>query len=494
MAIHDGAFTDLTPPYNGWGGFPYQAIGYFTRGFGRWKLENRNFLVGGGPILRTGDPLNAYPLAAANSNLDLAPYAPPANQPLLPYRLAQALEFVETDRGAARGKAPTAAFRDIIKHAILRYGALDTNMNANYLNGPLGDTFNSKYDTYAYTGNSAAISHDVTIIGWNDDVPVYDAQGTLLGTGAWLIQNSWGTSFAKSKKAVPKPDGCFWLGYCDTVAVKYSCAMVPERRHGISNTVLQNQFFHYAGDLSAGFPAGTRTLAATKLVPQTETKLLRVGLWTVADRCTVDIRIYGGWGARGPLGTPLAVLRDVLIPTRGYSEIPLRAPLPLATGQPIYVVVDFGSNLDFPVALDNKSLAVKDILNFDNLSWVSKDGRNWQDLFAGATQKQKGIWILKGIQGRNSYPANGATLSVTSVRAPLVTSGPSLTLRGVNSYNTERVFWRLGKGKVRTAQGSDLAWRITVHGLKPGKNTVSIWPATATGVATAPVKVTIERL
>jgi hypothetical protein len=269
--------------------------------------------------------------------------------------------------------------------------------------------------------------------------------------------------------------------------------MVPERRRGLSNVVLQNQFFFYANGLSGGFPAGTPTLAATKLVPQTDTKLLRVGLWTVADRCAVDIRIYGGWGTRGPVGTPLAELRDILIPTRGYSEVPLLAPLWLTTGQPIYVVVDFGANLDYPAALDNKSLAVKDILNFDNLSWVSKDGRHWQDLFADAGQKEKGIWILKGILGRDRARPTSATLSVTSVRAPLVTSDSSLKLRGVNSYNTERVLWRLGKGRVRAAKGGTLAWQITVRGLKPGKNVVSIWPTTATGVATSPVKVTIVR-
>lgn len=491
MAIHDGAFADLAPPYNGWGGSPFNAIGYFTRGFGRWKLQGRNFLVGGGPIARAGDPLNAYPLAASNNNLDLAPYVPPANQPLLPYRLAQALEFVETDGGAAPGKAPTRAFRDIIKHAILRYGALDTNMNATYINGPPFNTFNFHYDTYAYTGNSLATDHDVTIIGWNDDVPVYDSKDRLLGVGAWLIQNSWGKSWASSKNAVSKPDGCFWLGYCDTATVKYSCAMVPEHRRGISGTVLQNQFFYYTGNLTAGFSAGTRTLAATKLVPQTDTNVLRIGLWTVEDRCAVDIRIYGGWGENGPVGAPLAIVRDVLLPTRGYSEIPLSAPLELVTGKAIYVVVDFGSANDFPVALDNKSLAVKDILNFDNLSWISKDGRTWRDLVGDSTEK--GIFILKGIQGRERYKKNGAFLSVTSVRAPLVTHGSSINLRGVNSNNTDRVLWRLGGGRVHRAKGGEIAWRITVNGLKPGRNVVSIWPTTAVGVSTAPVKVTILR-
>ncbi len=492
MAIHDGAFVDLTPPYNGWGGFPYEAVGYFNRGFGRWKLQGREFVVGGGPIARAADPLNAYPLAASNQNLNLAPFVPPATQPLLPFRLAQALEFVETDSGAAAGKAPTKAFRDLIKSAILRYGALDTNMNANGLLGA-SNTMSKTYDTYAYTGNSLDIDHDVTIIGWNDDVPVFDAHDKFLGVGAWLIQNSWGTSDFKSPHAVPKPDGCFWLGYCDTAAVKYSLAMVPERRGGISDTVLQNQFFSYTGAFNAGFTAGYRTLAATKLVPQTDTNLLRVGLWTVADNCVVDIGIYGDWGHQGPLGAPLSVVKDVLLPNRGYAEIALPTSVRLTTVQAIYVLVDFGKGTDFPVAIDNKSLAVTDIQNFDNLSWISKDGRAWQDLVGASSTKKKGLFILKGIQGFQPYRRKGAVLSVTNIHSPLVTSGTSINLRGVNSRNTDRVLWRLGNGKVRRAKGGAISWRITVNGLAPGRNVVSIWPATATGVSSSPVKVTIFR-
>lgn len=486
MATHDGVKLFLTAPYAGWGAFPQQAISYYVRGFGSWGVKRQLDPAGGGPVIRANDPLDAYPLGAANQGLNLRPYVPPPNQPLAPFRLMQAVEFIDTQDGG--GKAPSKAFRDTIKQAILRYGALDTNMNAANLGGPT-NTENLTYDTYAYTGKSLSIDHDVTIIGWNDSVPVYDNTGNLLGTGAWLIQNSWGTDWSKSKKAVSKPDGCFWLGYCDTAAVKYSCAFVTNRRGSISTTVLQNQIFYFM-DTQAGSPAGTPTIAATKLTPQSQTKLLAIGLWTVADHSAVNLSVYGAWGATGPMGAPLTSMKNVMIPRRGYSEIPLRAPLDLTTGKSIYVVVDFGSNVDAPVAVDSLSMHLKDVPSFAGLSWVSSDGRHWTDLTSDASSQ--GIFFLKGILGRQKYRAGGATLSVTRLSASK-TSGTSVTLRGVASNNTDEVLWRLGKnGRIHRASGVN-AWKIQVNGLQPGSNVITIWPTTAIGVSTTPTRVLVSR-
>ena len=489
MAVHAGEKVSFTPPYKNWGAFPQNAIGYLTRGFGRWKLADFKNPVGGGPVLTTNSPQNAFPLAAGNNGLDLAPYAPPANQQLLPFRLVQVLEFVDTVDG--NGKPPSAGFRDRLKEAILEHGALDTNMNANNLTGAT-NTMNTKYDTYAYTGNSLGTDHDVTVIGWNDDVPVLDNTGRFLGKGAWLIQNSWGTDEFKAKDAVPKPRGCFWLGYCDTAALKYCCAYVTERRGGVSDTVLQNQIFNYGGanTTSAGSAPGKPTYAAEKLVAQTDTKLLAIGLWTAADDSAFDIDIYSAWGAGGPAGKRLARMHDVVAPNRGYVETPLPDSIFLAAGQPVYVVVNFGSHVGKPIALDTRALKI-DGADFHNITWTSSDGVHWQDLVGNG--KADGVFIMKGIQGGKRVPRNGATLSVTSLSRPLVTAGTSATLRGVASSNTARVLWRLGSGPMRRAAGSIATWKIIVHGLKAGRNVVSIWPATSTGVATKPVKVTITR-
>ncbi len=488
LATHHGVNLSLTYPYNNWGGEPQYAIAYFTRGFGAWNIENVTAPAGGGPVRMINTPLNAYPLKEAAKKKDLTPYLTPGKQPLAPYRLVQAIEFVDPDNRAGHPIGPK--FRRKIKQAILRYGALVTNMNANLLTGS-GQTINPIYDTYAYTGDSLTTDHDVTIVGWNDAVPVYDKDGTLLGTGAWLIQNSWGTKFANSSQAVSKPAGYFWLGYCDTAAVKYCAAFVAAQRNNVSDTVLQNQIFYWSAQ--AGAPKSSPTWAATRLVAPMQTKLAAIGLWTLGERCTVDLRIYQDGGPKGPAGSLLSVMKDVLLPERGYAEIPLSATLPLQTGEPLYIVVKFHAGIDRPVGVDTRSLLRAGLKNASHLSWVSLDGRHWSDL-AGKNEKHPGIFFLKGILGNARDARTGSAVAqVTRVRQPLRTKKSFHILRGIASFNTTEVFYRLGSnGPVRSAQGTT-AWTARVRGLQPGRNVVHIWPAAATGVSPKPLRVVILR-
>jgi hypothetical protein len=484
LATHNGVVLSLNAPYGGWGAGPEPAIAYFTRGFGQWRVKRISEPAGGGPVLMANSPRNVYPLAAQNQNLNLRPYLPPTAQPLSPFRLEQAIEFVDTEDGP--GKPPAASFIQTIKQAVLRYGALVTNMEWD------DRYFNSDYDTFAYTGGSLNTDHDVVIAGWNDAVPVYDKHGQQIGTGAWLIQNSWGTDWGKSSKAGEKPHGYFWLGYMDTAAIKYSCAFVTAPRASISSVVLQNQLFYNESgnnrDQQAGFASGTRSLAATKLTAQNQTKLLALGLWTLNDRTPVDVSIYAGWGERGPVGEPLAMRRNVLVPLRGYNEIPLATPLDLATGQTIYIVVDFGARFSRPIAIDPQTLALRDEPTFSGLSWMSSDGANWSDLATNGDNR--GIFFFKGIQGREKYRINGAVLSVTHSPGT-VSAGGTAIVRGIASNNATAVLWRVGKsGKVRRAQGRT-AWKIVANGLPRGTNVLYLWPVAARGVATTPTRVAI---
>jgi len=80
-----------------------------------------------------------------------------------------------------------------IKNAILNYGPVQTSMYA-------GDQAFHDYDSgvYEYWGPQSP-NHCVQIIGW-DDTKVHS-----MGTGAWLIKNSWGTDWGAGHELYP---GC----------------------------------------------------------------------------------------------------------------------------------------------------------------------------------------------------------------------------------------------------------------------------------------------
>lgn len=84
---------------------------------------------------------------------------------------------------------------NVIKQAILDHGALFTNM--------FWDDDNYRSSDYTYYSDQAdsLTNHAVLLAGWDDD------KVTAGATGAWIIKNSWGTTFGER--------GYFYISYRD---------------------------------------------------------------------------------------------------------------------------------------------------------------------------------------------------------------------------------------------------------------------------------------
>jgi C1A family cysteine protease len=80
-----------------------------------------------------------------------------------------------------------------IKNCMAQYGPIGTGVAAG------GDWDNAGGGT-TITGNSSDINHDVAIVGWDDNHNNGDGS-----SGAWIMRNSWGTSWADN--------GYAWVKY-----------------------------------------------------------------------------------------------------------------------------------------------------------------------------------------------------------------------------------------------------------------------------------------
>jgi len=85
----------------------------------------------------------------------------------------------------------------LIKEAVYNQGPVTMAFYYDEAHKYTHPTYGTVYDCATCVGSN----HLVSIIGWDDSVPHFETPGT----GAWLVKNSWGTSWGNN--------GYFWLAY-----------------------------------------------------------------------------------------------------------------------------------------------------------------------------------------------------------------------------------------------------------------------------------------
>lgn len=448
--LASGAFSTTS----NWGGFNYQALGYVTRGRGQWQIvgaptdvvagEGYRYqqTMGGGPVLNAQNPLNPFPTSISESSgypSYLGPLVPPADQPIA-YRVgamrmhdqgyssnvpfptpsgtttfnSATVNTYSFDQGAADPQVQA------VKNALLADGAVTTCMDAAGTFQVIGGVSTNTIEYWNDQTAPAHYNHMVTIIGWDDTYTITDPSASTTTTGAWLVQNSWGTTdFANS-------DGTFWASYNDAVIGRVgvsSYTMLDNAPY--AETVIQNELgpidldMRFQAIMEAGpspnmvVPSGMPTVAhhtaASVLTPSSDGDLRALGLFTQLADVLVEVEIFDSWenGPTGLLGSGNYTLDGI-----GYFQVELPETLALAASDSIVVQLTY---------LDAESLApaegalgitiVGSGLNFDvasetvasGLSYYH-DGSAWIDFatleypFVGLQhQLTGGVLFVKGI-------------------------------------------------------------------------------------------------
>lgn len=386
LTVNNGEYQDPSGGHN-WGGYDWMAMGYVTRGRGDWAVPGAVAgssveRMGGGVVLNRSSPLNNYPLETIADSDPLGPVLPAVSQQVA-FQTRSVRFYEQATEGRTQAQQLTA-----VKQAITTYGSVTTSM---YVDNALFQTDGTTgFTTYRYTDGTSS-NHSVAVIGWDDNFVVPGATAP----GAFLIQNSWGTDWT------PNGTGLFYASYEDTVigrsgVVAYELAAMGNS----SEYVLQNELgpTEQSGTtsqimgleiLDSALTGGTND-AASVLSIVDATTVTAIGFAAQTAGVEAELRFYSAWGANGPenlLGDSLFVSFDAV----GYRLFDLSAPLALAAGSQLVVVVDFEdgaqSLISYTGAYDTNPVA-------DGLSYYFT-GSEWVD-FSGLGD-DAGVFFLKGI-------------------------------------------------------------------------------------------------
>lgn len=325
------------------GGNAYISQAYFTRG--------------SGPVSETDDPYHSY-----DDRQNPAPQYP-------------SQYYVR--------ESPTFDTQSEIKNALMTYGALYTSME-------WVDEYYRASD-HTYYSNVSGGNHAVTIVGWND------SKATAAGTsGAWLIKNSWGTSWGEQ--------GYFWLSYADYAGGKAGVLFGDAVPASTFNKIYSYDTFGDVTEVDSPYAFNAFTATSSD-------NLSAIQFWTEADNAQYDIRVYSTYS-----GGHLSGLLASTTGTETYGgahTVDLPSTVSLTAGQHFYVYLAITNGGDWPMAMDRAYSGYNsDSTAQAGQSYYSFNGTSWTDL---TTYNNTANFCIKALTSSSSSPEPDPTPPSASI-------------------------------------------------------------------------------
>ena len=219
---------------------------------------------------------------------------------------------------------------ELLKQMIMQYGAGTISYISDEYCYDYGEFnyYNPKDESY-YDLEEKVISHEVSIVGWDDNYPknqfVYEPEHD----GAWLVKNSWGTQWGN--------DGYFWMSYDETSIQDEAVCF-----YDIEDDNQYDYVYQYDGAMSLEVtPVGKYSKMANIFEAQKEKEELKaVSFFTVENDTDYEVNVYTGLqdDANPESGIVAATLKGSK-PMPGYCTLDLEEAIPLKKGESFAVVV-----------------------------------------------------------------------------------------------------------------------------------------------------------
>lgn len=246
------------------------------------------------------------------------------NAPFYPYELAN-MYYGDSDFDkSSYYHLKSAEFipnnRDLMKERLTSTGALYI---AAYVNNGVFNTANNSY----YETSGKVANHSVTVVGWDDNYPKENFSTVPEGNGAWIVKNSWDTSWGDN--------GYFMMSYYQDIqeVVSFKCDTIDS----YDNSYMYDGAGYYK-DLKYSPDNSSECSYANIYTAENDEALTSVGIYALDNSLEYVIDIY-----KNPANSPDSGVKiysqEGFNTYLGYYTIDLDNEIPLEKGDVFSVVV-----------------------------------------------------------------------------------------------------------------------------------------------------------
>jgi C1A family cysteine protease len=250
----------------------------------------------------------------------------------------------------------------LIKQAVYDHGPVTVAFYYDAAHAHSDPTYGTVYDCATCTG----INHLVSIIGWDDGVPHFETPGA----GAWLVKNSWGTSWGNN--------GYFWLAYNSSCMTEIAYLQYKDND--------PNEELYYWDEAGWVNDAGYGTIdyawMANVFTMTASGTLTHVDFWATSNNAAYNISIYQDGNPANGLPAPLTWQNGTCLEA-GYYSIALTSPVSVTAGLPYTIAVKMTTpGWDYPLPIEYVLTGTHEPPIQTGVSYMSPDGTSWTDIGA----------------------------------------------------------------------------------------------------------------
>lgn len=325
-----------------------------------------------------------------------------------------------------------------MKQLISQYQAVSVmyNMNNGY--------YNADTAAYSYPIVDDAVTHIVTVVGWDDTYRKenFKESSNVTGDGAWIVKNSWGSEWGK--------EGYFYISYEDK-----SLSALVSAQASLTPAYYNNYFYDgTAGGATINVKDGD-SVACVFDAKAGEGNLEALGevvLASFTDNSTFQIQVYTELtDDKNPLsgipafGTPVEVMQSVQgISTVSVPEVLLRP----GTKYSVVITNVSGNSVQYCCELNT------------SYSWVN--------FIADVAEKQ-------GFFSQNGYWYDGCTAVSGKPFTPRIKAHTkNLDVQASMTLSENAVVMKPGETKAVTCRIQPAAWQGSVLSWESSNETVAV--------------------